>query len=154
MRTTTLIDVPEGFEPGAAPGALLVAVDPLAASPLHASVSVVAQELPPGGVTLDEYTTAGLEAAAARFERWRLIDRAETTIAGVPAARTLATYLASFHGDWDGEWVLSVALEQWVVVHAGHAWVVSCTCDSADYAALAERWIACAESLRVEEPPA
>ena len=140
------IDLPAWFELADAGGALLVALAPPAASPFRANVTVAAQELPIG-VELDAYTSAGLASAAERFPAWRLIDRAETAVGALPASRTLATYRAAFEGGW----VISVTLEQWVVVHDGLAWIVSCSCDSGDYADACELWLECAESLRPGE---
>jgi hypothetical protein len=133
------IDLPEDVEVGELPGTLLVARDPRGASPFRANLTVVAEQVPPG-FGLAEYTAAGLDQAVDAIPGFRLIDRAEATLAGLPAERTLATYLAG---------PVSVTLEQWRAIAGDRAWVVSCSCDTAEYFKAADVWSACAESLEL-----
>ncbi len=142
------IDLPEDVEVGELPGTLLVARDPNGASPFRANLTVVAEALPPG-FGLAEYTAAGLDQAEAAIPGFRLIDRAETQLAGRPAVRTLATYLVTPESGIDLGRPVSVTLEQWRTIADDRAWVVSCSCDTAEYWQAAEGWSACAESLEL-----
>ncbi|MBE2319682.1 DcrB-related protein [Solirubrobacter sp. CPCC 204708] len=136
------IDLPEDVELVDQPGTFLVARDGSGASPFRANLTVVAEQLPEP-ITLDEYTALGVELLERRVPGFRLIDRAATTLAGHAAERTLATYLV------DLERPVSVTLEQWRLLVDGAAWIVSCSCDTAEYWQAAEAWTACAESLEV-----
>jgi hypothetical protein len=146
------IDLPAGLEAGPAPGALIVVADPAgsSASPFRASLTVVAQELP-GGVDATTYVDECLAEAVRHFPGWRLIDRAETLIGDLPAERTLATYLATPETGVDLAWTVSVTLEQWVILQGGLAWVISCSCDTGDYAQVYDRFERCVDSLRLGE---
>ncbi len=142
------IDLPARFEIGASPGVLLTAVIPEAesGSPFRTNLTVVAQELPPGA-DLDEYSDASLAEAARSLDGWRLIDR-ERGVAGDPGfERTLATYSASGSGADFGR-PMSITVEQWRRVHDGLAWIVSTSCETAEYGMVSEGWELCALSLR------
>jgi hypothetical protein len=142
------IDLPEDVEVGELPGTLLVARDPTSASPFHANLTVVNEQLPPG-FGLAEYTAAGLDQAERSIPGFRLIDRADASLAGLPAVRTLATYLVTPESGIDLGRPVSVTLEQWRAVAGDRAWVVSCSCDTAEYFKAADVWTACAESLEL-----
>jgi hypothetical protein len=142
------IDLPEDVEVGELPGTLLVARDPNGASPFRANLTVVAEQLPPG-FGLAEYSAAGLDQAEQSIPGFRLIDRAETELAGLPAERTLATYLVTPETGVDLGRPVSVTLEQWRAIAGERAWIVSCSCDTAEYFKAADVWSACAESLEL-----
>lgn len=128
------IDLPEDVELVEQPGTMLAARDQAGASPLRANLTVVAERLP-DDVGLDEYTALGLDLLEERVPGFRLIDRTQ--------GRTLATYLVQL------ERPVSVTLEQWRTIVDGVAWVVSGSCDTAEYWQAADVWAACAESLEV-----
>lgn len=145
------IDLPADVEIDTeAAGTLLVARDPggEARSPFRANLTVVAERLP-DGFDPAEYSTTALAQAERSIPGWRLIDRTDTTIAGRPGERTLATYLITPESGIDLGRAVSVTLEQWRVIDADVAWIVSCSCDTAEYWQAADTWTRCAESLRL-----
>jgi hypothetical protein len=145
------IDLPADVEiDSAAPGTLLVARDPggEGRSPFRANLTVVAEQLPDGFDPAD-YTAAGLAQAERSIPGWRLIDRTDTTLSGRPGERTLATYLVTPETGIDLGRAVSVTLEQWRVIEGDVAWIVSCSCDTAEYWQASETWTRCAESLRL-----
>jgi hypothetical protein len=139
------IELPPDVELLSAPGLPLVARDPRDSgrSPFRANLTVA---------------VASLEAAAEppyeleSLPGWRLIDRAEDTVGDLPAERLLATYVLEAHDGVDLGRPVSVTLEQWRLEHAGLAWVLSCSCDTLDYAVASRTWSACAASLRPGAP--
>ena len=143
------IDLPSGTELGIMPGVVLVARAPESASssPFRTNLTVVAQALP-AGADPDRYAELALAEEAGSFPDWRLIDRAEAWIGELPAERTLATYRLSRSSGVDFGRELSVTVEQWRLVHEDLAWIVSASCETGEYALVADLWTACAESLR------
>jgi hypothetical protein len=143
------IDLPTGFELGVMPGVLVVARAPEAASasPFRANLTVVAQQLPPG-VDPVELSDGSLAEQARTFPGWRLIDRAEARIGELPAERTLATYRVTRDSGIDMGRGVSIAVEQWRALAGDVAWIVSGSCETAEYGLVGELWRACAESLR------
>ena len=143
------IAVPAGFELGAMPGTLVVARAPegASASPFRANLTVIAQELPPGtdAATLSE---ASLAEQARSFPGWRLIDRAGTRIGGVPAERTLITYLLRRDSGVDLGREASIAVEQWRMLRSDVAWIVSGSSETPEYGRVADLWSTCAGTLR------
>jgi len=108
----------------------------------RASLNVVVENGPPG-MDLDAYVDGSLEEQRRSMTGFRLIDREATTVAGVPAVRTLAHYR--------GSEVLAVVVEQWRLIARGMGWVVTVSCDAIGYADRADAFAASAESLRVED---
>lgn len=108
-------------------------------SPFRANLTVVAERLHPG-TSLEDYVEASLEKQAGMLDDWRLIDRAETTVSGLPAVRTLGHHVYGEFG---------IVLEQWRVVDGELAWVVAAQCDALEYSAVADVATACAESLEL-----
>jgi hypothetical protein len=108
-------------------------------SPFRANLTVVAERLHPG-TSLEDYAEESLAKQAGLLDDWRLIDRTETTVAGLPAVRTLGHHAF-------GEF--AVALEQWRVVAGDVAWVVAASCDALEYSVVADVATACAESLEL-----
>jgi hypothetical protein len=141
------IDFPAGFELGTMPGTLVAARAPAGASPFRPNLTVIAQELPPG-IDPAALSEASLAEQARSFPRWRLIDRAEARIGGLPAERTLVTYLLTRDSGVDLGREVSITVEQWRMLRAGEAWIVSASCETAEYGLLGDLWSACAESLR------
>lgn len=139
------IDLPDDVELDVSPGMLLVARDPNGQSPFRANLTIVAEQLPPGAETSMD---AGLEQAARSIPGWRLIDRTETTIADLQGERALATYLVTPESGFDLGRPVSITLEQWRVIDGDIAWVVSCSCDTAEYWQASDTWTRSAESLR------
>jgi hypothetical protein len=137
------IELPDDVELGAAEGTLLVARDPNGQSPFRANLTVVAEQLPPG-YDHAAYMDAGIEQAERSLPGWRLIDRTETG----QGERTLATYLITPETGFDLGRPVSVTLEQWRVIDGDIAWIVSCSCDTAEYWQASDTWARCAESLR------
>jgi hypothetical protein len=143
------IDLPPGAEVGTMPGTLIVARAPeqASASPFRTNLTVVAHEVP-GGIDPERYAEAALAESARALPRWRLIDRAPAQIDGLPAERALATYLMSRASGVDFGRELSVAVEQWWQLREGMAWILSASCEAAEYGRFGELWAACAESLQ------
>ena len=138
------VDLPAGAELGVMPGLLIVARAPEAAtvSPFRPNITILAQELP-AGTDLDALADAAIDEAARCLPAWHLLDRE----AGEGAdERTLATYLARLEGVDLGREV-PVVVEQWRRVHDGLLWVLSASCELAEYGELADLWDACARSL-------
>jgi hypothetical protein len=135
------IDLPPDVELFSVPGVPLIARDPTSGSgsPFRANLTLAVDALEPAADPPVE-----LES----LPSWRLIDRAEDTVAGLPAERLLATYVLDAQDGVDLGRPVSVTLEQWRLAHAGLAWVVSCSCDTLEYAVAARTWAVCAESLR------
>jgi hypothetical protein len=135
------IDLPPDVELFSVPGVPLIARDPTggSGSPFRANLTVAVDALEPA---MDP--PVELES----LPSWRLIDRAEDSVGGLPAERLLATYVLDAQDGVDLGRPVSVTLEQWRLEHAGRAWVVSCSCDTLEYALAARTWAVCAESLR------
>jgi hypothetical protein len=154
------IDVPEGIEHVEAgargvPAEVLLAVREAAEaspSPFQSNLTVVAEPLP-GGMDLEAYADASLDTESEMLPGWRLIDREQTQVGGMPAVRTLGSYLGSGVPGMALERPLSITVEQWRVLHRDTAWVVSASCETGDYALVCDTWSACAESLRPGEAP-
>jgi hypothetical protein len=91
----------------------------------RAGVSVAAEPARPGETSLD-LTDRALSAADADA---LLIDWEPCRLAGADAVRTLV--LVQLGG------LTTVVLEQWRLVAAGHAWLVTATADLAAWASLA-----------------
>ena len=146
------IDLPPGTEVGTMPGMLVVARAPedASSSPFRTNLTVVAQELPPG-TGPRALAEASLAEAARSFPGWRLIDRAPARLGELTAERTLATYLPSRRSGVDFGRPLSVAVEQWRVLHGGLAWILSASCETPDYGCFGDVWRACAASWRPGE---
>jgi hypothetical protein len=135
------IDLPPDVELLSVSGLPLIARDPASGSgsPFRANLTVAVGALEPAADPPVE-----LES----LPSWRLIDRAEDTLGGLPAERVLATYVLDAQDGVDLGRPVSVTLEQWRLEHAGQAWVVSCSCDTLEYALAARTWAVCAESVR------
>ena len=142
------IDVPAGFDLGAMPGALVVARAPegTSASPFRANLTVVAQQLPPG-IDAATLSQASLAEQAHCFPGWRLIDRAGAWIGGLPAERTLVTYLLTRDSGLDLGRETSIAVEQWRMLRSDVAWIVSGSSETPEYGRFAGVWSVCAGSL-------
>jgi hypothetical protein len=147
------IDLPSAMEVGVMPGVLVVARAPegATASPFRTNLTVVAQELP-SGVDASSYAEFALAEEARSFPDFRLIDRAPAQLGGLEAERTLATYRPARDSGVDFGRPLSVTVEQWRTVHESLAWVVSASCETPEYAFMADLWTVCAESLRPGAP--
>jgi hypothetical protein len=147
------IDLPSGMEVGVMPGVLVVARAPEGAttSPFRTNLTVVAQELP-AGVDASSYAEFALAEEARSFPDFRLIDRAPARLTCLDAERTLATYRLARDSGVDFGRPLSITVEQWRAVHEDLAWIVSASCETPDYALVADLWTACAESLRPGAP--
>jgi hypothetical protein len=140
------IAVPAGFELGSMPGALVVARAPEGES-FRANLTVIAQHLPPGS-DAGVLSEASLAEQARSFPGWRLIDRAGTRIGGLPAERTLVTYLLTRDSGVDLGRETSIAVEQWRLLRDDVAWIVSGSSETPEYGRCAALWSACAGSLR------
>jgi hypothetical protein len=103
----------------------------------RAGVSVAAERA--AGETALELTERALSALDADV---LLIDREPRELAGAEAVRTLV--LVQLGG------LATVVLEQWRLVAAGHAWLVTATADLAAWASLAGGLRAVVASLEVE----
>ena len=68
----------------------------------------------------------------------RLIDLEAWTLGGRPATRTLAHH---------AQQRLAITIEQWRVVEGSHAYTVTCSCATLDYATVADGFREAAESL-------
>jgi hypothetical protein len=108
----------------------------------RASLNVVVED-GPAGMDLDAYVEGSLDQQRRTLADFRLLDREETTLAGVPAVRTLAHYRGSD--------VLAVVVEQWRLIKRGAGWVVTLSSDAIGYADRADAFAASAESLTVED---
>jgi hypothetical protein len=158
MERAFAIDVPEGAEEADAraqglPAELVLAVrEPAGAteSPFRSNLTVVAEPVP-AGTGLAAYADASIATESEMLPGWRLIDREDTSVGELPAVRTLASYLGSAMPGLDFGRPLSITLEQWRLLHAGTGWVVSASCETAEYALVCDAWRACAESLRLRE---
>lgn len=106
------------------------------------SLNVVVEDGPPG-MDLDAYLEASLEQQQRGMAGFRLIDREDTEVGGVPAVRTLAHY--------KGSEVLALVVEQWRLIARGLGWVVTATSDPITYAGRADAFAASAETLRVQD---
>jgi hypothetical protein len=133
------LDLPPGFE--------VVGVDgvPLAARTaepdpggFHANLNVVAEQLPGDG-DLERFVEDSLEQHVETLPAFRVIDREETTVAGVPAVRTLAHHAAGGR---------ALVLEQWRLARGDRAFTVSTTCPALDWPAAAGTLADAAETLR------
>jgi hypothetical protein len=146
------IDLPAGFEVGTMPGMLLVARAPegFSPSPFAPNLTLAAQRLSPA-TDLGALGDEALAVAQRSLPAWRLLDRTDATIGRLEGERTLATYLVRRGSGVDLGRDVSVAVEQWRVVGDGLAWIVSGSCESAEYGQLCDLWAASAESLRPSE---
>jgi hypothetical protein len=140
------IDLPPDIEVHEdVPHVALVAIERADVVPegtFRANLNVVVETGPPG-MDLDAYVEGSLERQRGSMAGFRLIDREETTVGGVPAVRTLAHYRGSD--------VLGVVVEQWRLIARGLGWVVTVSADAIGYADRADAFAASAESLRVED---
>jgi hypothetical protein len=145
------VDLPAGAE-RSSEGALLVAREPVPdpAVSFRANLSVVAEQIP-AGMAFAEYAARSIADESEMLPGWRLIDREDTNVGGLPAVRTLATYLGSAVPGFDFGRDLSIALEQWRVWAEADVWIASVSCDAVEYALVSEVWRVCAESLRPGE---
>ncbi len=158
MAPAFAIDVPEGAEEAdggthGAPAEIVLAVrEPEGAteSPFRPNLTVVAEPVA-AGLDLAAYAETSIATESEMLPGWRLIDRDETTVGELPAVRTLASYLGSAVPGIDFGRPLSITVEQWRLLHAGTGWVVSASCETAEYALVCDTWRACAESLRPGE---
>jgi hypothetical protein len=107
----------------------------------RASISVVVEDGPPG-LGLEGYVEGSLRQQAATMTEFRVLDRDELALGGVPTVRTLAHYVG-------GE-ALAVAIEQWRLIARGLGWVVSASSDAISYADKGEIMATCAETFRVD----
>lgn len=103
----------------------------------RAGVSVTVA--PPGGETALEMTDRALSAPDPDT---MLIDWEPCELAGAPAVRTLV--LVQLGG------LATVVVEQWRLVSAGHAWLVTATADLAAWASLAGGLRAVVATFEVE----
>jgi hypothetical protein len=115
--------------------------DVLPEGAFRASISVVAEDGPPG-LDLDGYVERSLAVQEQSMEEFRVLDRDSLELGDVPAVRTLAHYVG-------GE-ALAVVVEQWRLIARGLGWVVSASSDAISYADKGEIMAACAETFRVE----
>ena len=137
------LDVDEGM-----PGVALVAAERADALPpgaFRANLTVVAEDVGED-VDLEGYLLGSLAEQERALEGFRLIDREQTELAGVPAVRTLAHHRARD--------ALAVVAEQWRLVRGPRAWIVTCTSDAIGYAQTADVMAAAAESLAFDEAEA
>jgi hypothetical protein len=134
MNPPFTIDLPPDVELLSAPGLPLIARDPEGNSPFRANLTVAVN-------TLDAPTEPPPELES--LPSWRVIDRVADMVGDLPAERLLATYVLEDLGR-----PVSVTLEQWRLEHAGLSWVVSCSCDTLEYALASRTWSVCAASLR------
>ena len=147
------MDVPNAFELGVMPGVLFVARAPsglFSSSPFLPNVTVTAAELGPDALPEDLGEQA-LSYAERTLAAWRLIDRTDAELAGMPGERTLASYLVRPGSGLDLGRDVVVTVEQWRVVGDRLSWVVSGSSESLDYGQVADLWAAMAESLAVGE---
>jgi hypothetical protein len=120
-------------------GCALVACEPPRAEPhLRASVVVTIERLDePEG-----WAERSLAALRESLNRLRVIDDDDDArIGGRRARRVLSHYVNREYG--------GTCLEQWLLVHEGHGYVVSCTTASLEYDDLWDLMQAIAEGLRV-----
>jgi hypothetical protein len=144
------VDLPATAE-RSSDGALLVAREPRPEpAAFRANLTVVAEQIP-ARLAFPAYAERSIADEAEMLPGWRLIDREDSEIGGLPAVRTLATYLGSAVAGFDFGRDLSIALEQWRIHHERDAWIVSVSCDGIEYALVSEVWRVCAESLRPGE---
>lgn len=140
------IDLPADLElADDVPHVALVAVERgemLPEGTFRGSLNVVVEDGPPG-MDLDSYLDASLEQQRRAMAGFRLIDREDTEVGGVPAVRTLAHY--------KGSEVLALVVEQWRLIARGLGWVVTATSDPITYTGRADAFAASAETLRVQD---
>lgn len=103
------------------------------------STLVLMVEALPGDMRADELAGAGLEALARELGAFRLIDRASAGIGGERGVRTLSSHVA------DGR---AMTLEQWRLAAGGEGLILTGSCPTLEYSALAEVFDAVAASLR------
>ena len=104
-------------------GCALVAVEPARRDPhLRASVVVTVEVV---GDDAAGWPDRSLAAVRESLIRYRLIDDEELDIGGRRARRVLGHYV---HAGFGG-----VNLEQWLIVHAGRGYVISCTTAALEY---------------------
>jgi hypothetical protein len=138
------IDLPADVEVAdGLPGVLLAARDPGAGAAFRANLTV-SGPVSEGTSDLSAYVSAALEQARETFAGWWLIDRTQERIGDRAAERTLGTYLLA-----PADEPIPVALEQWWLLAEGRAWIVSGSCETADFPRGHEAWRRSAESLRI-----
>jgi hypothetical protein len=119
-------------------GCAVVAVEPARHDPhLRASVVVTVEVL---GDDAPAWSDRSLAAVRESLIRYRLIDDEQVEIGGRRARRVLGHYV---HAGFGG-----VNLEQWLIVHAGRGYVISCTTAALEYDDLCDLMRAVAEGFR------
>jgi hypothetical protein len=93
---------------------------------------------PADDTTLGEWVGAAWMAQEAALEAFRPLDRGAAELAGHAAERTLAHHVMGPH---------AVTLEQWWLRAGGRRWVLSASCATLDYDALADAFAALATSF-------
>ena len=133
------LDVPEGTElRDDMDGLALVALEPgVPPSGFRANLVVTVEEVAPA-TPVGPYTDASLRSQGELLLGHRLIDLEITAVAGRPATRTLAHH-AQGH--------LAITIEQWRLVEGSHAYTVTGSCATLDYAGVADGFREAAESL-------
>lgn len=147
--------VPEEFDLGLADGVLLAARAPdgtFSSSPFAPNLTLLVQPLAPGA-DREQLAVDALAFSQRTFNAWRLIDRTDVEIAGLPGERTLATYLVRPGSGVELGRDVVVAVEQWHLYDVGLLWTISCSCESADYGQLSDLWSVLAESFEPGLPP-
>jgi hypothetical protein len=119
-------------------GMALVAVEPKEPSSGFRANLVVTVEEVGAGIAVETYTEASLRSQGELLYGHRLIDLEPLTVGGRPAIRTLAHH-AQKH--------LAITVEQWRLVEGPHAYTVTCSCATLDYATVADGFREAAESL-------
>jgi hypothetical protein len=133
------LELPKGIEVREdMDGLALVAVEPgEPSSGFRANLVVTIEEVGPG-TAVESYTEASLRSQGELLYGHRLIDFEMTEVSRRPATRTLAHH-AQEH--------LAITIEQWRLVEGAHAYTVTASCATLDYATVADGFREAAESL-------
>jgi hypothetical protein len=119
-------------------GMALVVVEPSQpSSGFRANLVVTVEEVGPG-TGVGTYTEASLRSQDELLHGHRVIDLETTTVGGRPATRTLVHHAQER---------LAITAEQWRLVEGVHAYTVTCSCATLDYATVADGFREAAESL-------
>jgi hypothetical protein len=124
-------------------GMAIVAVEPNEPSSGFRANLVVTVEEVGVGTSVQSYTEVSLRSQGELLFGHRLIDLEPLTIDARPATRTLAHHAQEHR---------AITIEQWRVVEGTHAYTVTCSCATLDYATVADGFREAAESLVLDGP--
>ncbi|MGH3327188.1 MAG: hypothetical protein ACRDPT_05200 [Streptomycetales bacterium] len=119
------LPVPEGWEVAENVSGCAMVVSEPAYGPYFTPNVVLTIEPWTDGESLDAWVDRSRDALRESLNRLRVIDVEETTVAGLPARRTLSHYLHEQHG--------GVNLEQWSLARDGYGYVISVSCAALEY---------------------